>query len=86
MSENKAGRFGGHAFSIEIKSMRYVKRVAMPNENGDSLLIEGFLGSSAELSLVEGVMLEIRGDNGMVRMEIGEEELMGLVAKGGKTH
>jgi len=86
MSENKAGRFGGHAFSIEIKSMRYVKRVAMPNENGDSLLIEGFLGSSAELSLVEGVMLEIRGDNGMVRMEIEEEELMGLVAKGGKTH
>jgi len=84
MSEKRADR-NGRAFSIELKSMRHVERIAMPYETDDGVLIEGFLGNAGELSLVEGVMLEVRGDNGVVRIEMGEEELRGLAMKGEKT-
>ena len=71
-----------HAFSIELKSKEYVKRVAMSNEAGDRVLIEGFLGELEELSLVEDVMLEIKGANGILRLDLKEEELRKLLPKG----
>lgn len=70
-----------HAFSIELKSKEYLKRVAIPSEAGDTVLIEGFLGELEELDLVEGVMLEIKGANGILRMDLKEEELNTLLKK-----
>jgi len=72
---------GEHAFSIELKSKDYVKRVAIPNEAGDNVLIEGFLGELKELGLVEGVMLQIRGAYGILRMDLKEKELKELLPK-----
>ena len=71
-----------HAFSIELKSKEYLKRVAIPTEAGDTVLIEGFLGELEEVDLVEGVMLEIEGANGILRMDLKEEELNTLLKKG----
>jgi hypothetical protein len=70
-----------HAFSIELKSKEYLKRVAIPTEAGDTVLIEGFLGELEEVDLVEGVMLEIEGANGILRMDLKEEELSTLLKK-----
>ena len=70
-----------HTFSIELKSKEYVKRVAIPNEAGDNVLIEGFLGELEEIDLVEGVMLEIKATNGILRMDLTEEELNTLLKK-----
>jgi hypothetical protein len=70
-----------HAFSIELKSKEYLKRVAIPTEAGDTVLIEGFLGELEEVDLVEGVMLEIKGANGILRMDLKEEELNTLLKK-----
>ena len=70
-----------HAFSIELKSKEYLKRVAIPSEAGDTVLIEGFLGELEEADLVEGVMLEIKGANGILRMDLKEEELNTLLKK-----
>ena len=64
-----------HTFSIELKSKEYLKRVAIPTEAGDTVLIEGFLGELEEIDLVEGVMLEIQGTNGSLKMDLKEEEL-----------
>ena len=72
---------GKHTFSIELKSKEYVKRVAIPNEAGDTVLIEGFLGELEEIDLVEGVMLEIKATNGILRMDLKEEELNTLLKK-----
>ena len=71
-----------HTFSIELKSKEYVKRVAIPNDAGDNVLIEGFLGELEEVDLVEGIMLEIKGANGILRMDLNEEELNTLLKKG----
>jgi hypothetical protein len=70
-----------HTFSVELKSKEYMKRVAIPNEAGDTVLLEGFLGELKEIDLVEGVMLEIKGANGILRMDLNEEELNILLKK-----
>jgi len=75
---------GQHAFSVELKSKKYVKRVAIPNEAEDNVLFEGFLGKLDELAIIEGVMLQIRGANGILRIELKKEELKKLVTKEGK--
>jgi len=68
-------------FSIELKSRAYIKRVAMSNDVEDRVVIEGFLGELEELSFVEGVMLEIKGVNGILRMDLKKEELRKLLQK-----
>jgi hypothetical protein len=64
-----------HTFSIELKSKEYLNLVAMPNVVKDSVLIEGFLGDLEVVELVEGVMLEIEGSNGILRLEVTQQEM-----------
>jgi hypothetical protein len=71
-----------HMFSIELKSRAYIKRVAMSNDVEDRVLIEGFLGELEELNFIEGVMLEIKGINGILRIDLKKEELRKLLQKG----
>jgi hypothetical protein len=67
-----------HMFSIELKSKDFVKRFAMPNDSEGKVLIEGFLGEIKELTVIEGVMLSITGVNGVLRLDLKEEELRKL--------
>ncbi|MFH0897049.1 MAG: hypothetical protein V1850_03245 [Candidatus Bathyarchaeota archaeon] len=69
---------GKHIFSIELKSKEYLKLVAIPNDVGDDVSIVGFLGELETVGLVEGVVLEIQGTNGSLKMELKEEELKRL--------
>ena len=67
-----------HMFSIELNSKDFVKRLAMPNDSEDKVLIEGFLGEIKELTVIESVMLKITGVNGVLRLDLKEEELRKL--------
>ena len=78
---DRAKKEDEHVFSIELKSKEHVKRWAIPNENGGNVLIEGFLGNLQGLSFTEGIMLEIQGTNGTLRMDLKEEELKRLLPK-----
>ena len=73
-------------FSIELKSKEYVKSLALQNAESSSVLIEGFLGKLENLNFTEGVMLEINGANGSLRMDFSEKELARLLAKGTPIH
>ena len=66
---------GGHMFSIQLKSKDQLKIVALPLDEEGNVLIEGFLGKLESLGIIEGVMLEINGANGSLRMDFAEEEL-----------
>ena len=79
---SKSKKDDEHMFSIELKSKEHVKRVALPNENGGNVLIEGFLGKLQDLSFTEGIMLEIQGTNGTLRMDLSEKELERILPKG----
>jgi len=39
------------------------------------------LGEIEELSIVEGAMLEVRGSNGVLRVEISEAEMMKVLPR-----
>ena len=81
---NKSKKGNEHMFSIELNSKEHVRRFALPNENGGNVLIEGFLGKLQDLNFTEGIMLEIQGTNGTLRMDLTEEEWKRLLPKG--TH
>lgn len=70
-----------HAFSIEMKSKTHVRHISMSDESHDRVLFEGYLGALKELSLIEGTVLEIRGENGVLRIDLPEEELRSVFSK-----
>ncbi len=70
------------SFCIELNSRDHIKRVSLPDGSGDRLLIEGFLGELDEIELIEGIMLEVRGTDGVLRMDLTREELEKTLRKG----
>lgn len=64
----------GHSFSIELNSKDHVKLVNLDNDKNKTL-IEGFLGKLVELNFVEGALLEIKGINGIFRIDLNAEDL-----------
>jgi hypothetical protein len=64
-----------HSFSIEMKSKKYVKNISISDEDYNRVLFEGFLGDLRRLSLIEGKMLEVKGSNGILRIDLSEDEL-----------
>ncbi len=70
-----------HAFSIEMKSKSHVRHISMSDESHDRVLFEGYLGALKELSLIEGTVLEVKGENGVIRIDLSEEELRSIFSK-----
>ncbi len=66
-------------FSIELKSKEFVKSLTLQSAEGGSVLIEGFLGKLENVNFTEGLMLEIQGVNGSLRMDLSEDELKRLL-------
>ena len=53
----------------------------MSNESPDRVLFEGVLGELEELSMVGGAMLELKGSNGVLRIDLSEDELKKMLSK-----
>jgi len=69
----------GRIFSVEMRSKSHVKSISISNEARDRVLFEGDLGDLEELVMVEGGMLEVRGTNGVLRIELRREELLNVL-------
>jgi len=68
-----------HSFSIELKSKKHIKNITLTNRIQNMILIEGSLGKLEEITLIEGRVLELKGANGTLRLDICEDELMQLL-------
>jgi hypothetical protein len=77
-NERKESR---HCFSIELKSKEFLRNLMISNRTGETVLLEGFLGELEEMSLVEGGLLEVTGSNGVLRMDLNEEDLETLLTR-----
>jgi hypothetical protein len=75
-------RTGEHAFSIEMRSKEFLRHISMSDKAQDPVLIEGFLGELEEIGIFESSMLEVRGANGVLRIDLKEEELRRVLPKG----
>ena len=68
-------------FSVEMKSKRFVWYLSMSNESQNRVLFEGSLGKLEKLTLIEGAVLEIKGRNGVIRIDLNEYELQKRFSK-----
>ena len=62
-------------FSVELLSKRNLKNISLTNGFSDSVLVEGTLGELVRATFTEGVILEVVGKNGTLRVDLGEDEI-----------
>ena len=70
------------SFYIELNSKDHIKRISFPDGSGDQLTIEGFLGELEGIELIEDIMIEIRGTDGVLKMDLTRAELEKTLQKG----
>lgn len=68
-------------FSVELKSKAYLKNVTLTNGCRDSVLVEGTIGELVQASFAEGIILEVAGNKGTLRINLKEEELKKALQK-----
>ncbi|TRO47703.1 hypothetical protein E2P60_02580 [Candidatus Bathyarchaeota archaeon] len=71
------GKMLEHSFSVELNSKDHVRLVALDTDRNKTL-IEGFLGELIALDFVEDILLEIKGKNGTLRIDLDSEDLKKL--------
>lgn len=71
-----------------MKSERCVRRISFLDKENSKVFFEGFLGELKNVAMVEGVMLEIEGRNGVLKLDITQQEMEKYLsqekAKGGE--
>lgn len=69
-----------HSFSIEMKSKDAVKNLTLIEKENDNVFFEGFLGKLRNVDMVEDIMLEIEGQNGILKLDITSQEIEKVVS------
>lgn len=73
MLQTKGGK-KARAFAVELKSRDSVKQVTVSN-GFQGVLIEGTLGGLKRAEFVDGVVLEVAGEKGVLRVDLTKDEL-----------
>jgi hypothetical protein len=72
---------GRHSFSIELASKNHMDMISVSNEQKAEVMFEGELGGLVQIEFIEGIILQITGDNGVFRIDLTEKELSHGLAK-----
>lgn len=72
--ENKTTR-KERVFSVELKSKRNLKNITLTNGSTDSVLVEGTIGKLVQATFTEGIILEVVGKKGTLRVDLKEDEI-----------
>lgn len=64
-----------HAFSIEMNSREYMRRISFSDCDSEPVLVEGYLGELRVLDLLEDAILIIAGENGTLRLDLTSQEI-----------
>lgn len=62
-------------FSIELKSKANLKNVTLANGSRDTVIVEGTIGQLLQATFAEGIILEVVGKKGTLRIDLGEEDI-----------
>lgn len=67
---------GGRDFSIELRSHQHLTRLLTSQNSGNGgVLIEGTLGKLEHALFVEPEILEVKGDCGVLRLNLRRDEV-----------
>ena len=72
-----AGDKRGRVFTVELKSRRALKNASLDDGAQDGVQIEGTLGTLIGASFQDGVVLEVIGTHGVLRVDLTSEEITG---------
>ena len=73
-----------HSFSVQMRSAESISGMVI-NRKKDRVFIEGELGRLKEAEYIEGRVLIITGENGVLRIDISRETLLGALNPKGKN-
>jgi hypothetical protein len=62
-------------FSVELTSKRDLKNITLANGSSDRVLVEGTIGELVQATFAEGIILEVVGKNGILRIDLREDEI-----------
>jgi hypothetical protein len=62
-------------FSAELQSKSDLKSVTIHDGTRENVLVEGSIGELVHIVFTEGIILEIAGKKGVLRIDITEEEI-----------
>ena len=62
-------------FSVELKSKRNLKNITLTNGSSEGVLVEGTIGELVQAKFAEGIILEVVGKDGVLRIDLGEDEI-----------
>ena len=62
-------------FSLELKSKTSLRNVTMTNGGQENVLVEGSIGELLRAEFSEGIILEVVGDKGVLRINLSPDEI-----------
>ena len=62
-------------FSVEIESKKHLTNISISDRPHERVLIEGFLGEFSEIEMIENALIQFKGANGVLRIDICKDEL-----------
>ena len=77
--ENKTSK--ERYFSIELKAKANLKNVTLTNGGHENVLIEGNIGEFQRAEFIEGVILEVVGNSGVLRINLLPNEIKAVINK-----
>jgi len=68
-------------FSVELKSKVNLKNVTVRNSSQENVLVEGTLGKLQHAEFADGVVLEVFGDKGVLRVNLTVDDIKKIEKK-----
>ncbi len=68
-------------FSVEMTSKEHVRSLIVSDESQGKVLFEGNLGELQELEMVEEIVLQVKGTNGTLRLDVEEDEFKKMLER-----
>jgi len=62
-------------FSLELKSKTSLKNITMTNGGQENVLVEGSIGELQRAEFSEGIILEVVGDKGVLRINLSPDDI-----------
>ena len=62
-------------FSVELKSKANLKNVTLTNGGNENVLVEGSIGELLRAEFSEGIILEVVGDKGVLRINLSLDDI-----------
>jgi hypothetical protein len=63
-------------FSVELKSKVNLKNITLTNGDQENVLVEGSIGELKRAEFSEGIILEVVGDKGVLRINLSLDDIM----------